>query len=115
MPRSGAARAPPQAHYRANAGQVLKTFFTIRPRVRYADAMFMLATVAATAVISGSSPNAAPPRPVSATVRATASIRIISGATISWGTASSELPKMRLSQVRDATGAAQPIKLIEFE
>lgn len=77
--------------------------------------MFMLATVAATAAIAASSPETAPARPVSATVRATASVRILSGVSIRWGAASSELPKMHLSQMRDASGAAQPIHLVEFE
>jgi len=74
--------------------------------------MFMLAAAAAIAVPS---PDPAPAPPIRATVRATASVRVLSGVTISWGTASGDLPKMRVAQVRDASGAAQPIRLIEFE
>lgn len=74
--------------------------------------MFMLT---AAAIIAVPAPDASPAPPVRATVRATASVRILPGVTISWVTASSDLPKMRLTQVRDATGATQPIRLIEFE
>lgn len=81
--------------------------------MRYAGAMFMLA--AAVASIAVAAPDAAPAPPVRATVRATASVRILSGVAINWGSASSDLPKVRLTQVRDTTGAAQPIRLIEFE
>lgn len=71
--------------------------------------------LAAAAVIAVSASDAPPARAVSATVRATASVRILSGATISWSGASSEQPTMRLTQIRDASGAVQPIRLIEFE
>jgi len=71
--------------------------------------------LAAAAVLAVSTPDVAPARPVSATVRATASVRIISGTTISWSAASIEQPRMRLTQVRDSSGAAQPIHLIEFQ
>ena len=70
---------------------------------------------AAAAAIAGASPGAAPAPPVKATVRATATVRIISGTTISWGTSSSDVPRSRLTQVRDASGAPQSIRLIEFE
>lgn len=69
----------------------------------------------AAALIAASTPDAVAPRPVGASVRATASVRIISGTTISWNDISGEQPRMRLTQVRDATGTAQPIRLIEFE
>lgn len=112
MPRGGWLASTEQPLFRANAGQGLKTFFTIRLRARYASAMLMLAAAAAIAV---SSPDAGPSAPVKATVRATASVRIVSGTTISWGTASNDLPRMRLTRVRDAAGTTQPIRLIEFE
>jgi hypothetical protein len=76
--------------------------------------MLMLAAAAA-AAIAVPAPDAADRRPAGATVRATASVRIISGATISWSAASNGQPRLRLSQVRDASGTVQPIRLVEFE
>ena len=75
--------------------------------------MFMLA--AAAAAIAVSSPDIAAARPAGASVRATASVRILSSVTISWGATAKDLPKMRLTRLRDASGAEQPIQLIEFE
>ena len=112
MPPNGAAPTLPARAFSCQGRTVLKTFFTISPRARYASAMFMLAAAAAIAIPS---PDAAPAPPVRATVRATASVRILSGTAISWGTASSDVPKIRVTQVRDAAGAVQPIRLIEFE
>ncbi len=111
MPRTPERDPGRYAHFRAKSGHDLKTFFTIQPPARYAGAMFMLLAAA----IAVPAPEAAPAPPVRATVRATASVRIISGVTIAWGTASSDVPKLRVTKVRDATGAAQPIRLIEFE
>ena len=73
--------------------------------------MFLLAAAA----IAASAPGIAPARPASATVRATASVRIISGASIHWDRASGDLPRMRVTQLRSASGERQPIRLIEFE
>ena len=69
----------------------------------------------AAAAIAATAPATAPARPVGATARATASVRIISGASISWGKASADQPKIRLTQVRGAAGDSQPIRLVEFE
>lgn len=100
------------APFRAIAGQVLKTSFTIRPNARYAGVMLMLAAAAAIAV---STTAAAPAPAAGATVRATASVRILTGTTINWSSNSSELPRIRQAQIRDASGAAQTIRLVEFE
>ena len=77
--------------------------------------MILLAAAAIAASAPATAPASAPARPVGATVRATASVRIISGASISWGKASADQPKIRLTQVRGAAGDSQPIRLVEFE
>ena len=72
----------------------------------------------ASAALAASAPQtvpAAPSRPASATVRATASVRILNGASISWGQVSADLPKIRVARLRGADGGTQPIRLIEFE
>ena len=73
----------------------------------------------AAAAIASSAPAAGPAteaaRPVGATARATATVRIISGASISWGKASADQPKIRLTQLRGGAGDSQPIRLVEFE
>ena len=72
----------------------------------------------AAATLAASSPQtvtAAPSRPVSAAVRATASVRILNGVSISWGQVSGDLPKIRVARLRGADGGTQPIRLIEFE
>lgn len=103
---------PPKSRaFAYQRGTVLKTFFTNRPRARYPPAMLTLAA----AVIAASAPAAAAPRPAGATVRATASVRIISGATIHWSQTSGELPPLRVIQLREVGGERQPIHLIEFE
>ena len=74
--------------------------------------MLMLAAAAAIAL----SPTEAPqPRTAGASVRATASVRILSSATIRWNETSADLPRLRLTQIRDASGSLKPISLIEFE
>lgn len=77
--------------------------------------MLLLATVALAASAPQTVPAAAPTRPASATVRATASVRILNGASISWGQVSADLPKIRVARLRGADGGTQPIRLIEFE
>ena len=71
--------------------------------------------LAAAAAIAVSPPGAGEARSASATVRATASVRILSGVSIRWGSTSSELPKLRLSHIRGVSGPPQPIRLVEFE
>ena len=73
----------------------------------------MLSLIAAALVASTSA--ATPSRPVGATARATASIRILSSASIRWGQSAPDLPKVRVTRLRGATGEPQPIRLIEFE
>ncbi len=71
--------------------------------------------LALAAAIAAPPPDTAGTRPAGATVRATASIRILSGASISWRAPSAGLPVLRSSMVRAADGRAQSIRLIEFE
>ena len=70
--------------------------------------------LAAAALAATASPNGTPPA-AGATVRATASVRILSSATIRFDHLEAGLPRLRLSQVRTADGERQPIRLIEFE
>ena len=74
----------------------------------------MLMLAAAAAIVA--SPTEAPqPRPASALVQATASVRILSSVTIRWNETSADLPRLRLTLIRDANGGLKPIRLIEFE
>jgi hypothetical protein len=73
--------------------------------------MFLLATAAALA-------NAAPaPQPVRSSAQARATIRVISGETVSFSRAmpASGGRSLRDTIVRGATGGPQPAKVIEFE
>lgn len=77
--------------------------------------MFLLAAAAIAASAPQATPGPAPSRTASATVRATASVRILNGTNIHWGQMSPGLPKVRVTRLRGADGGAQSIRLIEFE
>lgn len=77
--------------------------------------MLLLAAVAIAASAPQAAPVPPPARTASATVRGTASVRILNGASISWGQMSPDLPKVRVTRLRGADGGAQPVRLIEFE
>jgi hypothetical protein len=69
----------------------------------------------AAAALAASTVPDGPVRPPGATVRATASVRILSSATIRFDEPGAGLPRIRLSQLRGPAGELQPIRLIEFE
>jgi hypothetical protein len=77
--------------------------------------MILLAAAAIAASAPAPAPQTAPAQPVAATIRATASVRIISGTSISWAHGSADQPKIRLTQLRGSAGDSQPVRLIEFE
>lgn len=72
----------------------------------------MLILVAA-ALAASPSPRALA-RPAGATVQATASIRIISGASVRWAEMSDDLPKIRVTKLRGGS-EPQPLRLVEFQ
>ena len=67
----------------------------------------------ATAALAATPPQ---PRPVSASVQATATIRVISGVQLKLdGTNNPGAPSPRDSNIKSADGSVQPAKLIEFQ
>ena len=72
--------------------------------------------LAAAAAIAVSAPHPAPAAGVGASVQATVTIRVLSGAQLSFGRAQngSDVPRARSTSIRTADGQ-QPAKLIEFQ
>ena len=95
----------------SHGGTVLKRLFTILNGARYGAVMLWLLAAAA---VSDPAP---PPSPRSApmVVQATATVRIISGVRLNFGSATNEgAPAAHPSTVA-ANGERQPARLIEFE
>ena len=92
-------------------GQHFKTLFTIGPSARYVAWMFLLAASALLAADAGS-----PAQASRAVVQATATVRIVSGARISWDKVSknSDLPSPRSRIVQTESGP-RLAHLIEFQ
>lgn len=86
---------------------MLNDLFTICPPRRYTVDMMILALIAA----SVAQPSAAP---AAAVVRATATVRIISGKRLTLGTETPEA-ELRRTRFRDRDGDLKPAQLIEFQ
>jgi hypothetical protein len=71
----------------------------------------------AAAAIAASSPQTAPAGAATASVQATATIRIVSAVRLSFGSenSSSDIPRPRRTNIVTSDGQEQPASLIEFQ
>ena len=92
-------------------GTLVKTAFTISAAARYAVGMVIFALAALAATLG---PQA--PAPVSPGRQATATVTILSAASLRFSDIDKTHPnKLRETRVRAADGSVQTVKLVEFE